>query len=174
MFELQGLFFGMAFGILLQRAHVLRYDKQLAMLRLKDMTVLKFMLSAAISAMALIYIFDAIDYIELPQTEITLGPVIIGGLIFGIGWAILGYCPGTALGAVGEGRLDALAGILGMILGGIVYYFTYLLFADTVYPLGEVGYVNMAELLRISPRTFILLFALGCGGLLWWLERSGR
>jgi hypothetical protein len=32
----------------------------------------------------------------------------------------------------------------------------------------------MAELLRISPRTFILLFALGCGGLLWWLERSGR
>ena len=43
------------------------------------------------------------------------------GLIFGIGWGLLGYCPGTSAGALGEGRWDAVWGILGMLAGAAIY-----------------------------------------------------
>ena len=52
-------------------------------------------------------------------TGIIFGANIIGGLVFGAGWRLLGYCPGTLLGALGEGRLDALGGILGMLVGAV-------------------------------------------------------
>ena len=43
---------------------------------------------------------------------------MIGGLIFGAGFALLGLCPGTVAGAAGTGALDALfGGILGMLVG---------------------------------------------------------
>jgi uncharacterized membrane protein YedE/YeeE len=45
---------------------------------------------------------------------IALAFFFIGGLLFGIGWGILGYCPGTAAGALGEGRIDGLWGVLGI------------------------------------------------------------
>ena len=41
---------------------------------------------------------------------LALGPVVIGGLIFGLGWGLLGYCPGTFMGALGEGRWDTCGG----------------------------------------------------------------
>ena len=53
-----------------------------------------------------------------PETWILWFDVIIGGLIFGVGFGILGYCPGTLAGAVGQGSLDALfGGLVGLIIG---------------------------------------------------------
>ena len=94
-----GLLTGIAFGFLLQKAQVLRYDKQVGALRLIDMTILKFMLSAIVVASIGIYLFKDLGLIKLSIKATSIGAQVVGGLLFGIGWGLLGYCPGTAAGA---------------------------------------------------------------------------
>ena len=111
-----GIITGISFGFLLQKGQVLRYDKQLGALLLKDFTIVKFMLSTVLVAMVSIYLLHDLGLVKLKLKPTVLGANIIGGLIFGTGWGLLGYCPGTALGALGEGRWDSIFGIAGMLI----------------------------------------------------------
>ena len=97
MMLLYGLITGIIFGFLLQKARVIRYDKQLGALRLIDMTIVKFMLSTILVAMVGTYLLKDLGLVKLSIKPTILGGVILGGLIFGIGWGFLGYCPGTCL-----------------------------------------------------------------------------
>ena len=114
---LTGAVTGILFGFLMQKAQVIRYDRQLAALRLQDMTIVKFMLTTILVAMVGIYLLFDLGLIKLSVKPLILGGNVLGGLIFGIGWGIVGYCPATAMGALGEGRYDSVFGLLGMILG---------------------------------------------------------
>ena len=102
-----GLVTGFIFGFLLQKGQVVKYEKIVGALRLRDLTIIKFMLSAILVGMVGIHLMKDFGLIELEIKSAALGANIIGGLIFGIGFGLLGYCPGTAVGAVGEGRADA-------------------------------------------------------------------
>ena len=108
---LSGLIIGMCFGFLLQKGGVIRYDRQLGALRLQDMTIIKFMLSAVLTGMVGIYLLVDFGAISLRVLPTVIGGNIIGGIPFGLGWGLLGYCPATSLGALGEGRYDAIWGI---------------------------------------------------------------
>ncbi len=145
-----GIITGALFGILLQRARVLRYDKQLGALRLKDMTIVKFMLSAVVVAMIGTYILVDLGEIELKIKATSIGANVIGGLIFGLGWGLLGYCPGTSLGAVGEGRLDAIWGIAGMLVGAGLFAEFYTPLKETVYTWGDFGKITFPGILNVS------------------------
>ena len=79
------------------------------------------MLSHIAVAMVGVYFLYDLGIVKLSNKSTILGGVVIGAIIFGIGWGLLGYCPGTSLGALGEGRIDALWGIGGMLLGAGVY-----------------------------------------------------
>ena len=105
---LTGAVTGILFGFLMQKAQVIRYDRQLAALRLKDMTIVKFMLTTILVAMVGIYLLFDLGLIKLSVKPLILGGNVLGGLIFGIGWGIVGYCPATAMGALGEGRYDSV------------------------------------------------------------------
>ena len=145
-----GLVTGLVFGFLLQKARVVRYDKQLGALRLMDMTIVKFMLSNIIVAMVGIYLLRDLGYVELSLKGTVLGPNIIGGLVFGLGWGLIGYCPGTSAGALGEGRLDALAGMLGMLGGASIFAHTYPWLKSTVYAWGDLGKITLADVLGVN------------------------
>ncbi|HOX95730.1 MAG TPA: YeeE/YedE thiosulfate transporter family protein, partial [Syntrophales bacterium] len=108
--QIYGLVTGILFGFLLQKGRVLRYDKQVGALRLMDMTIVKFMLSAVLVGMVGVYLLKDMGLAKLSIKTTILGPVILGSLVFGLGWGLLGYCPGTQAGALGEGRWDALWG----------------------------------------------------------------
>ncbi|NOZ69426.1 MAG: YeeE/YedE family protein, partial [Deferribacteres bacterium] len=112
---INGLITGIIFGFLLQKARVVRYDRQVGALRLTDMTIVKFMFSAILVGMAGVHLLQDIGSARPLILPAIWGANILGGLIFGIGWGIIGYCPGTSLGALGEGRLDAFWGIMGML-----------------------------------------------------------
>ncbi len=153
-----GIITGVLFGILLQRARVLRYDKQLGALRLKDMTIVKFILSAVVVAMIGIYILVDVGEIALKIKATSIGANVIGGLIFGLGWGLLGYCPGTSLGAVGEGRLDAIWGILGMLVGAGLFAEFYTPLKNTVYKWGAFGKITFPQILNVSHWIIIPVF----------------
>ncbi|MFO7651010.1 MAG: YeeE/YedE thiosulfate transporter family protein, partial [bacterium] len=115
---LWGLAFGIAFGFLLQKGGATKYDVIVGQLLLSDFTVVKIMLSAVLVGMIGIYAMKTLGWVKLDPKSGSAGRNVIGGLIFGVGFAVLGYCPGTIAGAIGNGALDALVGGLAGILVG--------------------------------------------------------
>lgn len=168
-----GLVTGLLFGFFLQKGRVLRYDKQLGALRLKDMTIVKFMLSSVIVGMVGIYLLHDLGLVKLSIKGTVLGPVIIGALVFGLGWGLLGYCPGTSMGALGEGRWDALWGILGMIVGAALFAEAYPGLKKTVYTWGDLGKITLPQVLGVSHWVIIPLFVIGAVLLFRWFEKKG-
>lgn len=168
-----GLVTGIVFGILLQSSEVIRYDRQVGAIRLIDMTIVKFMLSAIIVGMVGIYQLQTLDVIELSIKGTVLGSNIAGGLIFGAGWAILGYCPGTAAGAVGEGRIDALFGILGMISGAMVFAEFYPLTKTGIWAMGNIGKVTIPVITGVDPWIIIPILAMIYLLILYAIEKAG-
>lgn len=168
-----GLVTGIVFGFLTQKARVLRYDKQLGALRLQDLTIVKFMLSHIIVAMVGVYLLNDLGLVKLSVKSAVLGPNIVGGLLFGLGWGLLGYCPGTSLGAVGEGRMDALWGIAGMLVGAALFAHTYDALQATVYTWGDLGKLTLPGLFGINH--WIAIVALGAAYvfILRFIERKG-
>ena len=145
-----GLVTGIVFGVLLQRAHVIRYDRQLAALRLQDFTILKFMMSTILVAMiGTYYLYDQ-GLVKLSIKPTILGSLVVGGILFGIGWALLGYCPGTSAGALGEGRVDAFWGILGGFAGAAVYSEMYPFMKETLLTMGDYGKITIPQLLGVN------------------------
>jgi uncharacterized protein len=168
-----GLITGILFGFLMQKARVIRYDKQLGALRLMDMTIIKFMFSAVMVSMVGVYLLHDLGLVSLSIKTTILGANIVGGILFGIGWGMLGYCPGTSLGALGEGRLDALWGILGMIFGAGVFAEFYPALQNTVYTWGDLGKITLPEILGINHWIVIVLFIIFGLLLFRWFEKKG-
>jgi uncharacterized membrane protein YedE/YeeE len=82
----------------------------------------------------------------------------VGGTLFGIGWAIAGFCPGTSVGALAEGRIHAIWAILGMIFGAAAYAEAYPLLSNTVIKLGEYGKITLPQVLGVNQWFIILVF----------------
>ncbi len=168
---LYGLITGIVFGFLLQKAHVLRYDKQIGALRLQDFTIVKFMLSSVIVSMVGLYLFHDLGFVKLSIKTAVLGSNILGGLIFGIGWAFVGYCPGTAVGALGEGRWDAAPALIGMLLGAALYAEVYPAMKETVMTWGNLGKITLHGVLGTSHWVVIIVLVLLFVGLFSWFEK---
>lgn len=124
MTELSALPIGIAFGFVLERAGLGDPRKLAAQFTFADFTVLKVMLTAIVTAgVGLFWLgrSGAIDLatIYLPPTNLL--PQVVGGVIFGAGFAIGGYCPGTSCVAAAAGRGDAAALVGGMLAGTVAF-----------------------------------------------------
>ncbi|MBP2641082.1 MAG: protein of unknown function YeeE/YedE [Firmicutes bacterium] len=168
-----GLITGILFGFLLQKGRVIRYDKQIAALRLQDMTILKFMLSHIAVAMIGVYFLYDMGLVKLSLKPTILGGVVLGGLLFGLGWGLLGYCPGTSLGALGEGRWDSIWGIMGMLVGAGLYAEAYPYLQKTVLTWGNYGKITIPQVLGINHWFVIIPFIILTLLLFRWFEKKG-
>ncbi|MBG59752.1 MAG: YeeE/YedE family protein [Peredibacter sp.] len=155
---IQGVVFGVMFGFLLQKGGVTKYHILEGQLLLVDFTVMKVMLSAILVGMIGFYFLKEKGFAKPHIKPANLGANIIGGLIFGLGFALAGYCPGTGAAALGQGNLNALYYMGGMFVGSYVY-------AEFSKPLKQnvknwmnKGEITLPELFHISERNFIALF----------------
>ena len=166
-----GLITGILFGFLLQRAHVIRFDKQVGAMLLKDMTIVKFMFTAILVGMVGIYMLADLNVLQITGRTMVTGGVIVGGALFGIGWAMLGYCPGTSWGALGEGRLDALVGIAGLFTGAAIYSEIYPALENRLLTWGNYGNLTIPDALGVNHWLIIVLFVLGGVLMFRWFEK---
>jgi hypothetical protein len=167
-----GLLTGIAFGFLLQKGRVLRFEKQVGAMRLKDMTILKFMMSAILVGLIGIQLLATLGLITLGHKPMNLGAVLIGGALFGCGWAVMGYCPGTSVGAVAEGRWHAIFAVAGMVFGASLYAELYPYLLSTVLAWKDFGKIGLADSLGVSPWLLVVLFWAGTLGLFVLFERK--
>ena len=118
--------FGLLFGFILQKSGAANPQRIIDMLRLKDFHLVKtILLAIGISSLGL-FALDALGIIDAHfSVKTAYVGVMVGGLIFGAGWAISGFCPGTSVAALGTARKDAIAFISGGLLGAFIFMLIY-------------------------------------------------
>lgn len=169
-----GLLFGIVFGFLLHKGGATKYDVILGQLLLTDFTVLKIMLSAVVTGMLGIYAMKNLGWIKLSIKSGSLGMNVVGGLIFGVGFAVLGYCPGTIAGAVGNGYLDALVGgLAGIIIGSGLFAARYPRLKSGILAKGDFGDLTLPRLFKVNDWVVVVPAAVGLVLLLIALEIAG-
>jgi uncharacterized membrane protein YedE/YeeE len=168
-----GLFIGICFGFLLQRGGVTRYEVVIGQLLLQDFTVLKIMLTAIVAGMIGVHALRSAGYADLSKKPGSVGSTVIGGLIFGVGFGLLGYCPGTMIGAVGQGSLDALFGIAGMLIGTAAYAAVFPALSRSILRVGDFGQITIPELFRANPWPVVAGVGVFIGVILLTVEYAG-
>lgn len=168
-----GLIMGFFFGFLLQKGGVAKYDVIIGQLLLKDFTVIKIILSAIVVGMVGIYLLKAIGMTELHTKPGSIGMTVVGGLIFGIGFALLGYCPGTISAAIGQGNLDALlGGLMGIIIGSGIFAHLYSGLGKFL-KIGWFGDITLPEYFKVNAWIVIIPLCLLIVAFLYLLESVG-
>jgi uncharacterized membrane protein YedE/YeeE len=169
------LILGLMFGFALNKSGLTRYTKIVNVFRLTDMAVLKFMMTALVVTMIGVYPLRMLGIITFPTVPSTyIVGNLVGGLIFGVGMAFAGFCPGTMAAGAGERKLDYLIpGMLGFLAGAALFGLTY----DRVFPpisrLLNYGSVVIPDLWNVHAILAVFVFAVMALILFYLIDRMG-
>ncbi len=144
-----GLLVGVAMGALIQRAGASSPRMIAANLRLEDLSIIKFMATTIAVGSVLAYLLSLWIPMHFDIKPTYVVGVVVGGLVFGAGFAIGGYCPGTCVVGIGEGRRDAFAALLGGITGALVFTIVYTLIQNALIKPLDYGKITLATLLNV-------------------------
>jgi hypothetical protein len=170
---LKGLGTGIIFGFLLHRGGVTDYNVLVGQLLLEDFTVAKIILTAIVVGMLGVHFLSDRKLIELKPKSGSLRRTIPGGLIFGVGFALLGYCPGTIAGAIGQGSIDALIpGLLGIFSGSFFFAAFYEKYSDSI-DKKEFKFKTLPEFFKVNHCQVIIPLSVVIILFLLWLESLG-
>lgn len=156
-----GLLTGFIFGFVLQKGQVTKFPVIVGQFRLRDFTVMKVMITAIIVGGIGVYGFRALGMATLHPKPAQLAAVVIGGLVFGVGMALLGYCPGTGVAASAEGHKDGMFGLLGMMAGAALFAEFYGGLTGTLMKWWDLGPVTLPELTGVPSWMFFAAVAAG-------------
>jgi hypothetical protein len=169
---------GFAFGFVLQKGGLTQYPKVAGVFRFAELTVLKFLLSALVTGAIAIRVLTAAGVVAaVPVSDTYLLGNLVGGMLHGVGMALVGFCPGTIVAGAGEGRLDNLVfGIPGLFTGALAFGWAWPAFFPALSRIGALGRITFGELIHASPALLVLLFALMVLILFYLVERwpTGR
>ena len=118
---------GILFGFALQRVGATNPQNIINMMRLTDLHLMKaifFAIGISSTLLFLLMTLGVIDAGHLSVKSSYIG-VIVGGVMLGLGFAVAGYCPGTSLTALANGRKDALVFVGGGLVGALIYTLVY-------------------------------------------------
>ncbi len=118
---------GIFFGFALQRVGATNPQNIINMLRLTDLHLMKAIFFAIGISSTLLFLLMAIGVIDAGHLSVKSSyiGVIVGGAMLGLGFALAGYCPGTSLTALADGRKDAFFFVAGGLLGALIYTLVY-------------------------------------------------
>jgi uncharacterized protein len=146
-----GLLVGVAMGVLIQRVGASNPRMILASLRLEDLTIIKFMATTIAVASVLVYLMSLGMPMHFDVKPTYVIGVALGGLIFGAGFALGGYCPGTCVVGIAEGRKDGWVALFGGVVGALAFTLVYrVIEAPLIKPL-TLGKITWAEVFSMPP-----------------------
>jgi uncharacterized membrane protein YedE/YeeE len=171
--QILGLITGVLFGFALHRAGFSRCGLVMRGLAFRDFTMLKVMLTAIAVGMvgAAALATFAPDYAHLKVKSLYVWGVLVGGLIFGVGMAIAGYCPGTALIGLGGGVRDGLLAVAGGLLGAFAFILAYPALEPLLIKPLDLGKLTLHEMLGLPYLPAAIVVATVLGAIVLWLNR---
>jgi uncharacterized protein len=170
------LLLGIFFGLSLERSGLGDPHRLTGVFYFRDFTVPKVMFTAIIVASAGIYLLADLHLLDLSRVWIIptfFWPQLIGGLLFGVGFVVSGYCPGTAVAGLASGRLDALVAMAGIIAGSLLFAVLYPVL-EGFYLSSDMGVVTVPGLLGVNHWVVIIALMFIAGGMFTFLERMER
>jgi thiosulfate/3-mercaptopyruvate sulfurtransferase len=175
------LLIGCGFGFALERAGFSSSRRLAGVFYFTDMAVVKVMFTALITAMLGLSYLVGFGWFQLDQIFLMptiYGAQIVGGLLFGVGFVMGGWCPGTAAAGLAAGRIDALVFLVGTIGGSILFNELFPV-VRSLYTAGNQGTQMVYAAVGMSRNGFILAFTLMAVAAFWlseWAEkaRTGR
>lgn len=172
---LPALAVGFAFGWLLQKAGLSRYERIVNVYRFRDLAVIKFLLSALVVGGIGLQSLVALGLApSIPVPSTSWHASLTGGVVFGIGMALSGFCPGTVAAGAGEGRLDYIVpGALGLVSGAFFFGAFYRLFVPFLGRGSDSG-ATIPVMLGVDPWLILLLLAELAAGVFYLIERHDR
>jgi len=159
-----GLFSGIAFGFVIQRVGATNPQKMFLAHLMRERYIPQFMLLVVVFAAIGLFALEASgggSTRVLPTSIVATG---IGGIIFGIGWGLSGYCPGTCWAAAGEGRMDAVFTLLGGLAGTAVFAHLHEALIPALYMPTNIGQVTLTDILgnrSVAVGALVVFFGLG-------------
>ena len=173
------LLFGIFFGISLERSGLGDPHKLTGVFYFRDFTVPKVMFTAIVVASTGIYLLSDLHLLDISRIYIIptfFWPQLVGGLIFGVGFVVSGYCPGTAVTGFASGRIDALVTMAGVSAGSFLFaaLFPQL---EGFYLSSDMGVVTVPGLLGVSHWVVITSLIVIAGVMFYfleWMERQTR
>jgi uncharacterized membrane protein YedE/YeeE len=167
------LLFGFFFGLSLERAGLGDPHKLTGVFYLKDFTVPKVMFTAIAVASTGLYLLSDLHLLDLEKVWIIptfFWPQLVGGALFGIGYFVSGYCPGTAVAGLGAGRLDALVTMIGISAGSLLFAVLYP-WLEGFYLSSDMGAPTLPKLLGVNHWIVVIAVIAVALGLFVFLER---
>ncbi len=162
--------FGMIFGVLLHRGGVADYNVIVNQFRLRDFTVLKVMFTAIIVGGLGVLALHAAGHAAYHVKPTNLLGVVLGAALFGVGMVLYGYCPGTGIAAMATGSLHAVVGVLGMLLGGVLYALSFSWVEAHILKVAAFGTVRLPDVTGVPDVVWFGLLIAIATGVFWWLE----
>jgi uncharacterized membrane protein YedE/YeeE len=169
--------FGIFFGLSLERGGLGNPHKLTGIFYLRDFTVPKVMFTAIVVASTGLYLLSDLRLLDLDRVYIIptfFWPQIVGGALFGVGYIVSGYCPGTAMAGFATGRLDALITIIGVGAGSLLFAVLFPIL-EGFYLSSEMGQTTLPKLAGVNSWVIIgtvVAFALGMFLLMEWHEKK--
>ena len=163
---------GFLFGLFLQYSKVNTYNTISGMAILEDFTVAKTIATAIGIGAILLSIEIGLGYASYHVKPFIVWSIIVGGIVFGIGMAILGYCPGTMPVSLGQGSIDALWGMLGGLVASLIYTLLAPFIHETMGP--DLGKISLSSIMdKTSILFYILTFVIGASfiAISFWLNK---
>lgn len=170
------LLVGLAFGFSLERAGFGSSRRLAGIFYFTDMTVLKVMFTALVVALVgMLYLLGA-GWIASDQIYFmpsVFGAQVVGGLLFGVGFVMGGWCPGTAAVGLSSGKIDAAVFLGGAVLGTVLFNEVYSLI-QPLYEWGNSGVRVLSFDVGVSEAALGLLITLIAIGMFWGSEYIER
>ncbi len=151
---------GVAFGFILEASGFSSSRNLAGVFYGYNFVVLRVFFTALIVAMVGLLYFDYVGWLNLSQIFILptfLTPMIVGGIIMGVGFVLGGFCPGTSFTGIAIGKIDAVFFAIGLYLGIFGFSLAYPLFED-FFTSGDLGNVTLMEITGIPASYFAVAF----------------
>lgn len=175
-FMMAGLI-GILFGLFLEQAGFGSSRKLTGIFYFQDMSVLKVMFTAvAVALIGYRYLlsFGLLDPGQVYLLDTYWLAQAIGGLLFGVGFVMGGWCPGTAIVGLASAKLDAAVFIVGILMGSMLFNETFTLLTP-IYEGFQAGPISLPEVLKMTPDAVtaaIALIAVAAFCLSTWIEKQ--
>ncbi len=164
---------GIFFGLFLERGGLGNPHKLTGVFYFTDFTVPKVMFTAILVAASGLYLLSDLKLLDISRVWIVpafFWPQITGGILFGAGFVLSGYCPGTAIAGLASGRLDALVAMTGIGVGSLIFAVLYP-YIEGFYLSSAMGSVTLPQLLKINHWFVMVLLYVLAAGMFYLMER---